>query len=437
VKRVTVLLAGALLGALLASNASPARGDLAPCGLTPPVAPTITTPTPPAPVVSYPAQPASSVAATAATLNGLVDAGTDGASVAFEYGASSDYGTCTSASAVSGTGPQPVAAQVVGLAPATTYHFRLDATSVGGTTLGADESFTTPASAPPPAQLARGVTVGGVRVGGLTNQAATRAVRAAYAAPLQFRFKGRRWKATPAQLGARPAVDAAVRRALTAPPGTRVPVRVSINGGRVSAYVAYLARMFSKRARAGDARLVGRRAVVTQGEPGTAVEEQPMKSAIQHALTVLPRQELPLLVQSIAPPQAGKKVVVIRLGDQTLNAYMDGKTVLRTPVTTGRPALPTPIGSYVIHFRASPYTFISPWPQGSPYYYPPTTVTWAMYFYDNDFLHDDPGQPNGTYGKGSNYGAYASHGCVHVPYTTMRFLFTWLPIGATVIVAQS
>jgi lipoprotein-anchoring transpeptidase ErfK/SrfK len=129
--------------------------------------------------------------------------------------------------------------------------------------------------------------------------------------------------------------------------------------------------------------------------------------------------------------------VVIRLGAQTLTAYRGTKVVVTTPVTTGRPALPTPVGSYAIQARYSPYTFISPWPQGSPYWYPPAPVTWAMPFYDGDFLHDDPGEPDGAYGAGSQYGPYASHGCVHVPHDVMAFLFRWLPIGATVIVADS
>lgn len=376
---------------------------------------------------------------TTATLNGLVDGGGDGAVVAFEYGVSSSYGSCSSVQLVSAAGVQPVSAQVVGLTPGTVYHFRLDATSVAGATLGADETFTTAASTPPaqPTRAAQGVTVGGVRVGGLTRQAAARAVTDVFAAPLQFSFEGKRWKATTAQLGARPDVDAAVRRALTVPAGTHVLERVTISGARVSAYVSYLEHFFDKQAKVADIRLVGRHAVVTPAKPGVAVREQAMKASIQHALMIPSRPVLPLLVADVAPPKTGKKVVVIRLGDQSLTAYADGKAVLTTPVTTGRPALPTPVGSYFIHFRSSPYTFISPWPKGSPYYYPPTSVTWAMYFYDGDFLHDDPGQPNGTYGKGSNGGGYASHGCVHVPHDTMRFLYNWLPVGATVIVANS
>ena len=128
---------------------------------------------------------------------------------------------------------------------------------------------------------------------------------------------------------------------------------------------------------------------------------------------------------------------MVRLGDQSLTAYLDGKPVLTTPVTTGRPALPTPVGSYSIKYKASPYVFTSPWAPGSPYWYPPTSVTWAMYFYDNDFLHDDPGEPSSAYGAGSQYGPYASHGCVHLPHSAMAFLYRWLPVGAPVIVAQT
>ncbi len=127
---------------------------------------------------------------------------------------------------------------------------------------------------------------------------------------------------------------------------------------------------------------------------------------------------------------------MIRLGEQSLTMYKDGAVVLRTPVTTGRPALPTPVGSFDIAWRQSPYTFISPWPQGNPYYYPPAHVRWAMYFYDNDFLHDSY-EPAGAYGKGSNFGPYASHGCVHVPGDVMQVLYTTVPNHTPVLVVDA
>src|SRR6202021_4256313 len=97
---------------------------------------------------------------------------------------------------------------------------------------------------------------------------------------------------------------------------------------------------------------------------------------------------------------------------------------------------PTPVGSSHVIFRASPFVFHSPWPEGSPYWYPPTPVTWAMDFFGGDFLHDDPGEPTNAFGAGSEYGPYASHGCVHVPHAVMAFLYRWLPDGAQVAASE-
>ena len=142
-------------------------------------------------------------------------------------------------------------------------------------------------------------------------------------------------------------------------------------------------------------------------------------------------------VTETAPPATGALAIVVRLGAQSLTLYRDGNVVLKALVTTGRPALPTPVGSYDVAWRRSPYTFVSPWPKGSPYYYPPAPVTWAMFFYDNDFLHDDPAEPASAFGPGSNLGPWASHGCVHVPTDVMRTLYTTVPDHTPVIIAES
>src|SRR5206468_1080131 len=60
------------------------------------------------------------------------------------YGTSTSYGSQTgSQSAGSGTSPVSVFANVSGLSPSTTYHFRLVASNAGGTTQGSDQTFTT------------------------------------------------------------------------------------------------------------------------------------------------------------------------------------------------------------------------------------------------------------------------------------------------------
>ena len=319
------------------------------------------------------------------------------------------------------------------LDPGTTVHFRVVVATPAGQVTGADQSFTTVANV---ARLAPGTTILGVRVGYLTPGRAQAKVRAAFARPLTFTWHGKRWKATPRQLGARADVAGAVARAL-ASGGTRsMPVVVTVDRARVARYVDYLDGLFSRPARNGSVRLVGRRVELVTPRTELAVRGLRMQAVIIRTLQSPKRPPIELQVTETQPTGTGALSIVIRLGEQSLTLYKDGAVVLRTPVTTGRPALPTPVGSYDVAWRRSPYTFISPWPEGSPYWYPPAHVRWAMFFYDNDFLHDSY-EPAGAYGKGSNFGPYASHGCVHVPTDVMQVLYTTVPDHTPVIVADA
>ena len=94
--------------------------------------------------------PVSNVQATSVTLNGLVNP--DGVTVGdcrFEYGETTSYGhslPCAQSPAEIGSGNTPVAvsANLSGLSAGTTYHFRLSASNVNGTNLGADLPFGPP-----------------------------------------------------------------------------------------------------------------------------------------------------------------------------------------------------------------------------------------------------------------------------------------------------
>jgi lipoprotein-anchoring transpeptidase ErfK/SrfK len=126
------------------------------------------------------------------------------------------------------------------------------------------------------------------------------------------------------------------------------------------------------------------------------------------------------------------KVIVISLSRQVLTAYQDGNAILTTFVATGRPQLPTPPGVYHIFARYSPYKMISPWPYGSPWWYPPSWTNWAMEFIGGGyFIHDAPWRS--WYGPGANL-YNGTHGCVNVPYSPMATLWSWAPIGTTVVV---
>jgi len=111
--------------------------------------------------------------------------------------------------------------------------------------------------------------------------------------------------------------------------------------------------------------------------------------------------------------------------------------VMAMPVTTGRPALPTDRGTFRIFYKTPWYHMVSPWPKGSPFYYPPTWVRYAMEFVgDGTFIHNADWQPDDSYGPGSEYGPYASHGCVHVQDGPLVKLYAWAQLGAVVHVSD-
>ena len=87
---------------------------------------------------------ATSVTTTGATLNGSVNAAGGSAVVSFDYGITNTYGNHVAGTPtpVTGSTTTPVMATVIGLTPATTYHFRVN----GGPGSGVDLTFTTLAS---------------------------------------------------------------------------------------------------------------------------------------------------------------------------------------------------------------------------------------------------------------------------------------------------
>ncbi len=96
---------------------------------------------------------ASNVSATSATLNGAVNANGLSTKVKFEYGTTTDYGDTVSAtlSPDDGRSPVEVSADIKGLSPNVTYHYRVVATNQVGPNQGADSTFTTNAAPTAPA----------------------------------------------------------------------------------------------------------------------------------------------------------------------------------------------------------------------------------------------------------------------------------------------
>jgi hypothetical protein len=93
----------------------------------------------------------SAITNTSGTVNGTVNANTIATTYHFDFGTTTAYGSgTTERSAGSGTTTDLVSEPIANLVPGTTVHYRLVATSAGGTTTGADRTFTTTTQAPPP-----------------------------------------------------------------------------------------------------------------------------------------------------------------------------------------------------------------------------------------------------------------------------------------------
>lgn len=78
-------------------------------------------------------------------MNGTINANDYSTTVTFEYGLTTDYGNTVTAdqSPVTGTTDTDVSVSITDLTPDTTYHFRVNGESLGGTSNGDDQTFTT------------------------------------------------------------------------------------------------------------------------------------------------------------------------------------------------------------------------------------------------------------------------------------------------------
>jgi hypothetical protein len=139
-----------------------------------------------------------------------------------------------------------------------------------------------------------------------------------------------------------------------------------------------------------------------------------------------------------APVGSGRSIGV-SLSRQHLWAYDGGGVAWDADVTTGEPAKPTPTGLYAIQVKIPNFKFISPFPPGSPFWYPDSPTHYALQFRtDGFYIHDAPWRP--YYGPGTDLPHLdpdgtvraGSHGCVNTQLATINFLVPWTSIGTPV-----
>lgn len=109
---------------------------------------------------------------------------------------------------------------------------------------------------------------------------------------------------------------------------------------------------------------------------------------------------------------------------QRLSVWVDGRTVLTSPVNGGVPAAPTPLGTFPVYERFTSTTMQGTNPDGTKYKDP--GVPWVNYFSGGSAVHGFPR---------ASYGFPQSVGCLELPIPTAAVVFKMIDYGTLVNVA--
>jgi hypothetical protein len=138
------------------------------------------------------------------------------------------------------------------------------------------------------------------------------------------------------------------------------------------------------------------------------------------------------------------QVIVVSMVEQALRLYHNGKLVRAFQVTTGRVELPSLPGHWTVIARQSPTEFTSSDPPGSPYWYPPTPINYAInYHWDGYFIHDawwrvnfGPGTqfPHYDVGGDESFAGNGSHGCINMQENDAAWLYANTDYNTQIVV---
>ena len=291
----------------------------------------------------------------------------------------------------------------------------------------------------PHGMVPAGVTVAGVKVGGLSARWAENGLRSAFAEPLRLRARGLIWLADPSAL-ARPRIGHAVRRALHARSGQAVGLRVDVSKARVRGYATFLDNRVCTPPV--NARLLGLRALrprISRARDGCRIVRSSLTRALIRRLGGLDRSVIRVRTERLhATVTRGDfgPIVVVRRGSHRLYLYRGVHRVRAMPVATGRPDNPTPLGRFTITTKIR-----------RPWWYPPA-ADWAEGLSP---IPPGPGNPLGTRWMGlsakgvgihgtpdaASVGYSRSHGCVRMFPRQAEWLFRRVHVGTPVLIAAA
>jgi lipoprotein-anchoring transpeptidase ErfK/SrfK len=138
------------------------------------------------------------------------------------------------------------------------------------------------------------------------------------------------------------------------------------------------------------------------------------------------------------------KVLMVSMVEQAMRFYQDGKLVRSFFVTMGRVERPSLPGYWPVLDRKSPTQFKSSDPPGSPYWYPPTPIKYAILYHSNGyFIHDGwwrvnfgPGTQFPHYDAGGDqaFAGNGSHGCINLQKDEAAWVYNNTDFNTQIIV---
>jgi lipoprotein-anchoring transpeptidase ErfK/SrfK len=288
---------------------------------------------------------------------------------------------------------------------------------------------------PAPEVLPPRVRIGGAKVGGLRVAAAEKAVRRAFATPLQVVIDRRTFRVDPTKL-AKAYVEGALARGRAAKPGTSLPLAVTVKGAAVRAWAAKLAKRLDRRPTDARLRLREGRPVIFEQRPGRRLDRGSLVQQVAAALAANERRPLRLATRKLAPrglATAFRRVIVIDRGSNRLSLYRGARLWKTFNVATGQSAYPTPRGRFEI---------VTMWRH--PWWYPPAS-DWAQGL---EPVPPGPSNPLGTRWMGltapgvgihgtpqpQSIGYSVSHGCIRMLVPEAEWLYEQVTVGTTVFV---
>ena len=318
--------------------------------------------------------------------------------------------------------------------------FVLGLLAAGGLSAGVVAATTsTGTTTTTPTLIAPGVTISGVDVGNFTEGEAYQAVTESFARPLTLSVPRHRLALAPAKIGAMAAVRAAVKRALAAPAGTELKLRVILNRRGTNRYLDAVAKRFDRKPVDSKLFLSGLRPRVTKPQAGRTLRRTRAMDAIFSALVANTRPLLNLQFTPLQPavtPASFGPVIVIRRGSNRLYLHKGARPWRVFGVATGQSRYPTPLGRWhvVVKWR-------------NPWWYPPNS-DWAR---GEKPIPPGPGNPLGTRWMGlsasgvgihgtpddASIGYSASHGCIRMHISDAEWLFNHVTIGTTVFIVSA